>query len=245
MSPQEMQVLQNFLDQLVQVQGVSKDPQAAALISQAATRQPDTTYLLVQRALLLEQALVAANTQISSLQADLREQKALNALPASSAATPFLDPASSAWGNSASTRPLSPAPVTVAVNAPAATSVTGNPLTTYGTAAASAPFAATAIPQSGSSFFGGQGGSLLGNVAATAAGVAAGAFLYQGLSHLIGGGSQHSVLTDQSMNQQLTSNEGGMIPGYFSQNPEPASSPDFTTDFTDTDAGISDDSDIV
>ena len=39
MSPQEIQLLQNFLDQLVQVQGVNKDPLALEMIHQAVSKQ--------------------------------------------------------------------------------------------------------------------------------------------------------------------------------------------------------------
>ncbi|MFX5785494.1 DUF2076 family protein, partial [Acinetobacter baumannii] len=71
--PQETQVLQNFLDQLVKVQGINKDPQAQSLINDAVSKQADASYLLVQRALLMEQALATANSQIANLQADIRE----------------------------------------------------------------------------------------------------------------------------------------------------------------------------
>src|SRR3981189_1533140 len=53
MNPQESEVLQNFLDQLVRVRGVDKVPQADAMIKRAVAQQPDAAYLLVQRTLLL------------------------------------------------------------------------------------------------------------------------------------------------------------------------------------------------
>jgi hypothetical protein len=140
MSPQEMQVLQNFLAQLVQVQGVAKDPQAASLISEAISKQPDASYLLVQRALLLEQALANANSQIASLQADLREQQALNATQNPTTPTQFLDPAASNWGNSASSRPLN-------IPSNTGTSVTGAPLAAYPAMAAVPVSQPTPLPQ--------------------------------------------------------------------------------------------------
>lgn len=205
MSPQETQALQNFLDQLIQVQGVNHDPQAATMISAAVARQPDASYLLVQRALLLEQALTSANSQIASLQADLREQKALNAAN-TQATSSFLDPASSAWGNSASSKPLNIPPAT-------ATSVTGQALPAYPAQNAfSAPIPAA---QTSNSFFGNTGGSMLGTVAATAAGVAAGAFLYQGISHMMGQNEHSSLNTNPGAS--LTNNQGDLLPGYFDQ----------------------------
>lgn len=207
MSPQETQLLQNFLAQLVQVQGVSKDAQADSLISAALGRQPDAGYLLVQRALLLEQALAAANSQLASLQADLRELRALQAATGSAG---FLDAAAGAWGNSASSRPLH-LPAAGAPAAPASISAT-SPQTAPGYAAAAAP----------SGFLG--GGNMLGTVAATAAGVAAGAFLFQGLGHLLESGAAHAGGGAAQLNQ----GDGGLIPGYFDQ--EQAASPDDSAD---------------
>ena len=229
MSPQEMQVLQNFLDQLVQVQGVNPDPQAANMINAAVARQADASYLLVQRVLLQEQALTVANSQIASLQADLREQKALNAASAADSGRPFLDPASSAWGNSAASRPLSPAaPAPTAT----ATSVTGQPLSAY--PAVNPLNAPCQAPQTTSSFFGNTGGSMLGTVAATAASVAAGAFLYQGLNHLIGQGGHASLNNDSGAN--LTNNQGDLLPGYFDQGQDQSSQ---------LDSASGDDNDII
>ncbi|WP_394781373.1 DUF2076 domain-containing protein [Undibacterium sp.] len=175
MSPQETQVLQQFLDQLIEVKGVSKDADAQAMIAQAVSRQPDAAYLLVQRALLLDQAVANAQNQIALLQTEVAELRAAAAKPERSG---FLD-ASTAWGNSAMSRPIAAAPVTNVNNPPPA----------YGYAA---PAQIAVPPQAG--FFGGNTGSMLGTVAATAAGVAAGAFLFQGIGSLMGhhtsGGTQ-------------------------------------------------------
>lgn len=96
MSPQENQSLQDFLNQLVQVRGIAKDPQADAIINSAVAQQPDAAYLLVQRALLMEQALNTAKTQIATLQRQLL-QATQTAQPAPSGN--FFD--ANAWGNSA------------------------------------------------------------------------------------------------------------------------------------------------
>lgn len=223
MSPQELQTLQNFLDQLVQVRGVSQEPQAAAMINSAVARQPDAPYLLVQRALLMEQALNAANSQIASLQAELSEQKALNGnKPAAS----IFDSGANAWGNSAASRPA-------AVNAPEmARSVTGNPLPAYPASAgyvAPAPAAPMmAAPGSGSSWLGGGAGSMLGSVATAAAGVAAGAFLYQGISHLMNGGSHNVFGSANNLSPDsaasLSNNaaaDANLDPGYFARSENP------------------------
>lgn len=162
MTHAEAQSLQDFLSQLVAVKGLVRDKQASSLIEQAVAQQPDAAYLLVQRAMLLQQAVDRANAQIRQLQQELAQAQ-------SSGTRSFLDGAN-AWGNSARTGDLRAVSNAVA---PAAPAVMPTP---------AAPIAAT----SGSNFFGGNAGSLFANVAATAAGVAGGAFLYQGISHLLG-----------------------------------------------------------
>ncbi len=176
MTPQENEKLQQFLGQLSQAQGVQRDPEADAMISAAVSRQPDAAYLLVQRTLLQDQALQVAQARIAELE---KQAQAPAAAPAAS----FLGGAD-AWGNSARTRPD-------AVASPAAPSA-------YPQAGA-APLA----PAKGG-FLGGMGGggSLLGTMAATAAGVAGGAFLFQGIGNLMGNhgakeaGQQHGVASD-------------------------------------------------
>ena len=68
MNAQEREVLENFLNLLTEIRGVRKDPEADAIIARAIAQQPDAAYLLVQRALLLEQALNQAKAQIAELQ---------------------------------------------------------------------------------------------------------------------------------------------------------------------------------
>jgi len=97
MNPSDTQKLQDFLNQLVQARGVAKDPQADALIARAVAQQPDAAYLLVQRALLVEQALGNAKQRIEALESQ-----------GGKSAGGFLDP--NAWGNSASSQPSNPVP---------------------------------------------------------------------------------------------------------------------------------------
>jgi hypothetical protein len=173
MSPQDSQLLQEFLDQLVQARGVAKDPEAEGMIQRAVARQPDAAYLLVQRALLQQQALNNARAEIDALQAQLRS--------APQAAPAFLDP--NAWGNSGTARPSGAAPYQQPYQQP------------Y-----QAPFQqqypGQAQPAGG--FLRGGFGGTLGTVAATAAGVAGGAFLFQGLENLLGHHSGNGFLGSQS-----------------------------------------------
>ncbi|QOY95474.1 DUF2076 family protein [Massilia sp. UMI-21] len=89
MSPSDSQQLHDFLTQLIQARGIHKDPGADALIQRAVVQQPDAAYLLVQRALLMEQALDSARAQIAALESQLQHQP-------SQSSGGFLDPNS--WG---------------------------------------------------------------------------------------------------------------------------------------------------
>ncbi len=73
MNSQEHALLEGFLDKLVQVHGTRKIPQADAMIRRAVDRQPDAAYLLVQRSLMLEQALEQSNARIAELELAQRQ----------------------------------------------------------------------------------------------------------------------------------------------------------------------------
>ena len=231
MTPQETQALQNFLNQLVQVRGMAKDPQANATIMQAAAQQPDAVYLLVLRCMQQDQALNAANAQIAKLQSDLQAARSAPVPPQAGAPGTFLDPnAGASWGGA----PAAPAPA-FAPPRPAA------PAPAYQQAAPAyqpappayapayqqpAPVYQQPAPAPRQGFFGGAAGgitsgvgSFLGNVATTAAGVAAGTFLVQGIESLFsddkpshggeqnyGHGGQDHAEYEQPVEQHITIN---------------------------------------
>ena len=112
MNPSDEKTLQDFLGQLVQARGVTKDPQADALIQRAVAEQPDAAYLLVQRALLVEQALGNAKARIAELERQTTKGSG-----------GFLD--ANTWGNSAQSNPSSPAPVQGAAQGTAAPARSG------------------------------------------------------------------------------------------------------------------------
>jgi hypothetical protein len=102
MTPQEREVLTDFLQQLAQTRADSKDAEAEGLIRSAMSRQPDADYLLVQRAMGLDLALKAAQAQIAKLEAGSWGRSAPAATPARPAApaTPAAAAAPpSAWGS--------------------------------------------------------------------------------------------------------------------------------------------------
>jgi hypothetical protein len=156
MTFQEKELLERFLQQMTAARAGQKDPEAEALIKEAVARQPDAPYLLVQRAVQLEQALQATQAQMQKLQAELDQSR-----PASRGG--FLnDPA---WGS----QPTAPVtqnatPMRQAAGAPTATAVAPTPTALGGAWG---------------------GGGMLGNIATTAAGVVAGSFLFQGIDRLM------------------------------------------------------------
>lgn len=221
MSPQERQVLQDFLDQLVQARDVPKDPEADDLIARAVARQPDAGYLLTQRALLVEQALNAAKRQI----ADLQNQVAAGRGAGAPAAGGFLEGAN-AWGHSPGNASRYAAPGRAAP-------VYDAPPVQQQAPMQQAPMQA-APARSG--FLGGGGSGFLGNIAATAAGVAGGAFLFQGIESLMGGHHGGGFLGGNNPN--VAPIEETTVNNYYGDN---ANAPDSTawndandsTDFAD------------
>ncbi|QSA98229.1 DUF2076 domain-containing protein [Methylococcus sp. EFPC2] len=71
-TPQERDLLTQFLNQLKAAPAPQKESEADSLIREAIAQQPDAAYLLVQRSLLLEQALDGAKAQIAELQAQVQ-----------------------------------------------------------------------------------------------------------------------------------------------------------------------------
>jgi len=197
MSPQETQALQDFLNQLTQVRGLGKDAQADAMIATAVAQQPDAAYLLVQRALLMDQALATSKAQIASLQNQIQALQS-GASPAPS----FLN--NNAWGNAPATPVRSDqAPSYAPVSAPAPAQL--------------APQYQTA-PAPSLGFFGGGMGGMLGTVAATAAGVAGGAFLYQGIEHLMNSGNGSGSAHQNGLSAPVEKVENTTVNNYYGDN---------------------------
>jgi hypothetical protein len=111
MNRDEREQLVRFLEQLAQAQAVRKDEEADALIRSTCARQADAAYLLVQRAMLLEQAVQNSRSEIARLQSELAQAR--NPLTATHANPGFID--ANSWGNSpaaptTSAPSLAPAP---------------------------------------------------------------------------------------------------------------------------------------
>jgi len=163
MNSRELLVLQNFLEQLVRVRGVEKNSQAEAMIDRALAQQPDAAYLLVQRALLLQQALERAKERIAALE---------------ELARPLTESGDHGWLDADRSR-VQGVPLAASNSVPHTAASSPFPAEGSRTAGVFPPSAAPASPANAPASF-------LGQAAATAAGVAGGAFLFEGLENLIG-----------------------------------------------------------
>jgi len=199
MSPQDTQMLHDFLGQLIQARGIQKDPDADALIQRAVVQQPDAAYLLVQRALLLEQALNSAKGQIATLEGQLNSARA-GQQGGNGRDGRFLDP--NAWGNSARSGSASVQSYQREAQPPYQTQYQPQYQPQY-----------QAPPLSSGFLRGGLGGTL-GSIAATAAGVAAGGFLFQGLENMFGHhehGGNHLLNSDDTSNNLFSDPSGSAL----------------------------------
>ena len=93
MNTQERDLLTQLLKQLVEFKITSKDAEAESLIRDAVAHQPDATYLLVQRVLLLEHGLNNAKARIDELQKQLQANQSAQASSSFLGNDPWAQPA--------------------------------------------------------------------------------------------------------------------------------------------------------
>ena len=209
-SPEERTLISNLFDRINQAASAPREPEAEALIADAVKRAPHAPYVMAQAVIVQEEGLKAASKRIEELEAKLRELES-RAQPAQS--TSFLGGVAAnlfGGGRSASGIPsvsaqsqpqaqAAPQPGSVWNRGPATASPAPMP---QQPAYAPQPMAA---PAGG---FGGGGSSFLGSALATAAGVAGGALLYDGLksafgshgSSMLGGGTGGFTPTSTTTN---------------------------------------------
>ncbi len=191
MTPQERDLLTTLLARLKNTANQPKDPEADALIRQAMAEQPDAPYFLAQTVLIQDLSLHNAQNQIAELEKQLTDAQQQAARPAP---TSFLGglfgsrqpaPPASGAGSAPPAGPWTRAPQ-VAAAPPAQPWGQPNPQGGYGQ-----PMGA------GGGFMGGggMGGSgFLRSAATTAAGIAGGALLFQGIESLFGQHASAGIL---------------------------------------------------
>ena len=157
MQNQERELITGLFGRLQPFESQPRDAEAETLIKDLAARQPASAYLLVQTVLVQEQALKAAQERIAELEA-----KAGTAAPAAGGGFLGSAPKIGPWGS---------APSTQAAQAPAPRP---------GMSSTRSPLQAAVSPPPGG------GGGFLRTAMATAAGVAGGALLFEGIRNLMG-----------------------------------------------------------
>ncbi|HEY1257621.1 MAG TPA: DUF2076 domain-containing protein [Stellaceae bacterium] len=205
MEAQERDLLTTLLARLKSTASQPKDPEADALIRQAMREQPDAPYFLAQTVLIQDLSLHNAQNQIAELQQQLADAQQA----AKPAATSFLG------GLFGSRQPAPPPAPPAAASVPPA-----GPWSRAPQVAAAPPAQPYGQPYAqpqpgyqpgygqppGGGFMGGGmggGGGFLRSAAATAAGIAGGALLFQGIESLFGRSASAGILGGQ----------GGMTPG--------------------------------
>lgn len=160
MTPQERDLITALFTRLQQQASQPKDAEADALIRQGVAAEPDAPYLLVQTVLIQDMALHDAQRRIAEFERRLAAQPA--AAPSS-----FL---AGAGHGSVPSAGVWPQPAAAAPSAPVWTQ----------SSAGTSPPPAMTPPQ----MLSGAGSGFLRQAATTAAGIAGGALLFQGISSL-------------------------------------------------------------
>lgn len=192
MSPDERTLIQGLFDRLKQVESQPRDPEAERLIYDTLRSQPGAPYYMAQAIIVQEQALQAAQAQIQDLE---RKVSALEGGSRQQAPGGFL---SSVTGGLFGANRASPSSVPPSGNRyqsapppPPAQPYAAQPYTSQPPTPAQM---AQMQPQA-------QSGGFLKSAMATAAGVAGGALLFQGISNMFGG-QHHNTSNPWSSNHQ-------------------------------------------
>jgi hypothetical protein len=248
MTPQERDLITHLLERLAQAGGQPKDAEAEGLIRQAVAAQPDAPYYLVQTVLIQDMALSNAQGRIQAL-----EQQLAAAKPAPSQPTSFLGglfgggaasagsvPAAGPWSRPAASPPQAQ---------PQPPQGQGQPA--YGQPAYGQP--AYGQPMMGQPMMGMGGGSgFLRSAATTAAGIAGGALLFEGIQSMFGshaggilaGSSMQPGLSETVVNNYYGSDPAsGAAPQTAAWERGADSTPDSTADAADYTADNADDTD--
>jgi len=163
MTSDERTLISTLFDRLNQAGTQPKDTEADEYIRSKVAEQPAAPYLLVQSTLVMQQALAAAQSRIASLEKQLAESRR----PSQESGGSFLSGVANVFGVG---QPSSqPAPRSAQMPPPLPPR--SAPASTYPPIQQAAP---------------GGGGGFLQSALSTAAGVAGGALLFQGIQNLIG-----------------------------------------------------------
>jgi hypothetical protein len=223
MTPQERDLITHLLSRLAQAGGQPKDPEADQLIRQAVAAQPDAPYYLVQTVLIQDMALSNAQSRIQAL-----EQQLAAAKPAPAQPTSFLG--GLFGGGPASTNPASgsvPSAGPWSRPAPVATAQQWQGQPGQGQPAQGQPgygqpgYGQPAMGMGGPMMGMGGGSGFLRSAATTAAGIAGGALLFEGIQSMFGSHAG-GILSGTSMQPGLSET---VINNYYGSDPASGDAP--------------------
>jgi len=199
MTPQEQQMIDGLIERIRNTQLTDRDPVAAAHLQQGLGGNPDAIYILAQTVLVQQQALLQAQQQLQSANAELARLRESAGHPPQQSSGSWLD---RFFGTNSST-PQQPQQPNYGSQQPGYQNPA--PQQPYGTPvyAPQQPYQQQPYPPQGypqqpyppqgyaqPGYGNGQpsgGGSFLRGAAQTAAGVAAGALLFEGVESMFGG----------------------------------------------------------
>lgn len=214
MTPEEQNLISSLFDRLRKADTAQKDSEAEALIRQKVAEVPSAPYLLAQSVLVLEHAVTNAQARIADLE---KQVAAAQQNQKASHGGGFL---SGLFGGGRHEEQTPPPPPQGQPAAPRpAYAAPPPPQAQY--APPPAPYPSTSNLQPGA------GGTFLKGALTTAAGVAGGALLFQGIENLIGHhagpfgsvtgtGDQGGFLPEDVQNTEVTNNY------YINEDPQSA-----------------------
>src|SRR5712692_7952602 len=190
MTPQERDLITTLLARLKGTAEQPKDPEADALIRQAMAEQPDAPYYLVQTVLIQDLSLHQAQARIADLEKQVSDTQ--------SKPTSFLG---GLFGRSQPEQPSGSVPSAGPWSRGPQVASPPQPAPQY---AQQPGYAQPGYGPGGGGMMGGMGGGgFLRSAAATAAGIAGGALLFQGISSMFGHGYANSLTGGAGMTAGL------------------------------------------
>lgn len=191
MTPQEQEMIDGLVDRIRKTQVTDKDSAAEQRLQQGLAGYPDAVYVLAQTVLVQQYGLQQAQSQINELQGQsqtLQEQlrQAAEHVRSTGTGGGFLSHIFGSGSSVASTTQPAQAPPYQPVNNPGY-GAGPSPTQGYPPPPQAYPPQGYPTPSSGGMFSGGGGGGFLQGAMQTAAGVAAGEMMFQGMESLFHG----------------------------------------------------------
>ncbi|PRD51694.1 DUF2076 domain-containing protein [Phyllobacterium myrsinacearum] len=177
MNADEQKLLSGLFDRTRQAADTPRDPEAERFILEQIKSQPSAPYLLAQAVIVQEHGLNACNERIQALEAQVKDLQ--NAPPPQQQSGGLLG---SIFGSSQSAQPSQPSPGRFSGPWGGGGAAPQDAYAPQGQPPQAGRWAAPPQPQA-------QGGGFLQGALTTAAGVAGGALMFEGIKNMMGGNS--------------------------------------------------------